>query len=104
MTKNPKPTIDFGYPTEASETIPSFSSIEEEAAFWDTHDTTDLDGTWEPVDLSVSDRFRETLTLRLSRSERDALVRLAEREGVAPSALARKWVIEHLRDPDARAS
>lgn len=104
MTEKPKPTIDFGYPTSASGDIPSFSSIEEEATFWDTHDTTDLDNDWETVHISVSEHFRETLTLHFSRSERDELVRLANREGVEPTALARKWVLAHLRDGDVKAS
>ena len=29
--------------------IPDFSSIEEEAAFWDTHDTTDFEEEFHPV-------------------------------------------------------
>lgn len=104
MTKKPKPTIDFGYPTEPQGKIPSFASIEEEAEFWDSHDPTELFEDWEPVELSVSERFRETLTLRLTGSDRDALVRVAEREGVEPAELARKWVVEHLRDAEAKAS
>lgn len=41
-----KPTVDLGYPTEAHGRIPSFADIEEEAAFWDTHDFTDFQGRW----------------------------------------------------------
>ena len=37
-----RPTIDLGYPTKAQGDLPAFSSIDEEAAFWDTHDVTDL--------------------------------------------------------------
>ena len=36
-----QPTVDLGYPTEARGKIPSFANIEEEAEFWDTHDSTD---------------------------------------------------------------
>jgi hypothetical protein len=104
MTKKPKPKIDFGYPTEAQGKIPSFASIEEEAEFWDTHDTTDLLDDWEPVELSVSEQFRETLTLRLAAADRDTLAQIAEREGVEPAELARKWVTEHLREAVAKVS
>jgi len=46
-----KPTVDLGYPTEAHGRIPAFHSIEEEAAFWDTHDFTDfLEESW-PVEV-----------------------------------------------------
>ncbi len=37
-----KPSIDLVYPTEAQGDLPAFQSIEEEAAFWDNHDLTDL--------------------------------------------------------------
>ncbi len=37
-----RPSIDLAYPTEAQGDLPAFQSVEEEAAFWDTHDVTDL--------------------------------------------------------------
>src|SRR5829696_1995212 len=39
-----RPEIDLGSPTEAQGKIPSFRSLEEEAAFWDTHDIADYVG------------------------------------------------------------
>jgi len=54
MTKR---VVEFEYPTPARGKIPSFHSIEEEAAFWDTHDGTDfLD---ESLETAV-DQFRRT--------------------------------------------
>ena len=41
-----KPSIDLVHPTEGQGDLPAFQSIEEEAAFWDSHDLTD------PTDLS----------------------------------------------------
>jgi len=102
MTNEPKPTVDLGYPTEARGNVPSFSSIEEEAEFWDTHDTTEF-GDWTPVEAIVSDRFRETLTVRLASSDIDALVELAEQEGTEPSTLAKRWIVEHIREAEAKA-
>ena len=46
-----EPTIDLGYPTEARGRIPSFANVEEEAAFWDTHDFTDFAEELSPVQL-----------------------------------------------------
>jgi hypothetical protein len=46
-----EPTIDLGYPTEARGRIPSFANVEEEAAFWDTHDFTDFPEESSPVRL-----------------------------------------------------
>ncbi len=45
--------VDLGYPTEAHGKIPAFSSIEEEAAFWDTHDTTEFSEEWTPVEVKI---------------------------------------------------
>jgi hypothetical protein len=48
-----RPTVDLGYPTEAHGRIPSFASVEEEAAFWDTHDFTDFADESSPVQITV---------------------------------------------------
>lgn len=93
----PKPTIDLGYPTEARGRIPSFASIEEEAAFWDSHDFTDFMDESSPVQITVGQELAERLTLRLDQADRQALVRRAEAKGIGPSTLARIWLKERLR-------
>lgn len=92
-----RPTIDLGYPTEAHGRIPSFNTIEEEAAFWDTHDVTDYLDESQPADLTVKPELAEKLTLRLERTDREALHRRAKQIGVGPSTLARIWLKERLR-------
>jgi hypothetical protein len=62
---NPKPTVDLGYPTPAHGRIPAFQTIEEEAAFWDTHDTADFPDAFKPVDVTVGSDLAERLTPRL---------------------------------------
>lgn len=94
---NLKPTVDLGYPTEAHGRIPAFHSIEEEAAFWDTHDFTDFMEESTPVRVTVSDEFARRLTLRLSRDARAALVRHAKASGIAPATLAETWLEDRLR-------
>ena len=49
-----KPTVDLGHPTPAHGRIPPFHNIEEEATFWDTHDTADFLGEFTPVELTVT--------------------------------------------------
>ena len=46
-----KPTVDLGHSTEAHGRIPAFANIEEEAAFWATHDLTDFAEEWRPVHI-----------------------------------------------------
>jgi hypothetical protein len=91
------PAVDLGYPTPARGRIPSFQSVEEEAAFWDTHDITDFLDESTPVQLSVGPELAERLTLRLDRADRQALAKHARAKGVGPSTLARMWLKERLR-------
>ncbi len=93
----PKPTVDLGYPTEAHGRIPAFANIEEEAAFWDSHDFTDFAEESSPVQITVGQELAERLTLRLDHDDRQELVRRAKAMGVGPSTLARIWLKERLR-------
>lgn len=70
-----RPTIDLGYPTEAHGRIPAFSSVEEEATFWDTHDLTDYLDESTPVQITVGQELAERLTLRLEQADRQELAR-----------------------------
>ncbi|MBA2278213.1 MAG: hypothetical protein H0W06_10670 [Chloroflexia bacterium] len=97
MTSQHKPTVDLGYPTEAHGRIPSFANIEEEAAFWDTHDFTDFMEESTPVEVTIGQELAERLTVRLEQADRAALARRARAMGVGPSTLARMWVKERLR-------
>ena len=39
--------------------IPEFSSIEEEAEFWDTHDTTEFEDEFKPVQVRFAKNLSE---------------------------------------------
>jgi CelD/BcsL family acetyltransferase involved in cellulose biosynthesis len=71
--------------------------VEEEAAFWDTHDFTDFAKEWTPVQLTVSRELAERLTLRLEQADRQALAKYAREKGIGPSTPARMWLKERLR-------
>jgi CopG antitoxin of type II toxin-antitoxin system len=73
----PRPTIDLGYPTPARGRIPAFHSLEEEAAFWDTHDVTDFAEESTPVQVNVGQELAERLTLRLDQADRQKLAKHA---------------------------
>jgi hypothetical protein len=94
-----KPTVDLGYPTEAHGRIPAFQNIEEEAAFWDTHDAAGFEGEeLQPVELIIGGELAERLTVRLDRQDRELLARQAAAKGITPAALARMWLEERLRE------
>ncbi len=88
---------DLGYPTGVHGNIPSFNNVEEEAAFWDTHDATDYLDQGRPVKIVVEGELAERLTLRLAPDDRDALTELAKAKGVGPASLIRIWVRERLQ-------
>lgn len=99
-----QPTVDLGYPIEAHGRIPAFHNVEEEAAFWDTHDVTDYLDESQPAELTVGSDLAAKLTLRLGRADREALARQARAKGIGPSTLVRMWVKERLRqEADAEA-
>jgi len=93
----PNPSVDLGYPTEAHGRIPAFQSIEEEAAFWDTHSVTDFADELQPVPMRVNRSLSAPLTVRLDPADRAELARRAKAQGIGPSTLVRMWVKDRLR-------
>jgi hypothetical protein len=93
----PKPTVDLGYPTEAHGRIPAFANVEEEAAFWDTHDFPDFAKESAPVNVTVGQELAERLTLRLDQGDREKLAQHAREKGIGSTTLARIWLKERLR-------
>ena len=81
--------------------IPEFSSREEAAEWFDTHDVADYLDEFEIVDskeVKVAKNLSENLTVRLTPELLSQLRRKARRMGVGPSTLARMWILEHLQD------
>lgn len=79
--------------------IPTFATYEEEARFWDTHSVTDFEDETEKVNIimELAKPRSETLVLRLAKTMKDKLARLAKKKGVNVSTLARIWLSEKLQ-------
>lgn len=79
--------------------IPTFTSNEEEARFWDTHSVTDFEDETEDVDIVVelAKPRDETLVLRVQKSIKERLERAARKQGITVSTLARIWLMEKLQ-------
>lgn len=76
--------------------IPPFKTLDEEAEFWDTHDTSLL-GKVPLMDLQLIEKEKEeTLTLRLQKSIKRKLEKIAQLKGINASTLTRMWLIERL--------
>lgn len=97
-----RPTVDLEYPTQARGKIPSFHSLEEEAAFWDSHDVTDVLDDSARVAVVTDRGLVDRITLRLDQEDRVALDRHARSLGVASSTLIRIWLKERLRQEASR--
>ena len=84
-------------PQAATSRIPQFSTRDEEAAWWDTHDITDYLDELQPVRVRFAKNLSEGLTVRLDPETMQALRERAKRQGIGPTTLIRMWVMERLR-------
>ena len=84
--------------TKEQSRIPEFSSIEEEAAFWDTHDLADYWDEFKPVKVRFAKHLSEGITIRFDPETLGELRALAHEKGVGPTTLVRMWVLERLRE------
>lgn len=81
--------------------IPPFKTLDEEADFWDTHDVSSLfKNPNTPLSRLplIEDEKEETLTIRLQKSIKTSLKRVARQKGIDTSTLSRMWLIEKLNE------
>lgn len=78
------------------EPIPQFQSYQEEAGFWDTHDTADYADEFKPVQVRFTPSLSEGITVRFDQQTLDKLREEARKKGVGPTTLLRMWALEHL--------
>jgi predicted DNA binding CopG/RHH family protein len=76
--------------------IPQTDSIQELAAFWDTHDLTDFEHELEEVSEPVFER-KAMVKIPLQPEEMEALKEMAESRGIACADLIRQWVLEKIQ-------
>jgi hypothetical protein len=78
--------------------IPAFATVEEEAAFWDTHSTADYEHEFRPVRARFAKRLSEGVTIRLDAETLEQLRTMAHERGIGPTTLIRMWVLERLKE------
>lgn len=79
--------------------IPPFKTLDEEAKFWDTHDVSALfDYPNTPLTKLplLETEKEESLTVRVQKSVKVKLMRVARAKGVNVGTLTRMWLIEKL--------
>jgi len=83
--------------TTTKKRIPEFASIEEEAAFWDTHSATDYEHDFKPVRVRFAKKLSEGLTIRLDPDTLEKVRAEAHERGIGATTLIRMWVLEHVK-------
>jgi hypothetical protein len=79
--------------------VPPFEDEREAAAFWDTHSPLDYPEEFQEVTVAVNrPAERHRLAIGLSERAMEQLENIAGDRGVSASALARGWILEHLRE------
>lgn len=78
--------------------IPAFASLEEAAAFWDTHDSGDYESEFAPIAVEIAKDVSSMrlVTFEIDDEAADRLTELARRQGLRRSDLARTWVLNEL--------
>jgi hypothetical protein len=76
--------------------IPRFKSRQEEADFWDTHDTTQFEDEFKEVKIKVAHPLGHILGVRLDAKTLMKLSAIGRKKGVGASTLARMWLLERL--------
>jgi hypothetical protein len=67
------------------EPIPAFQSYQEEADFWDTHDTADYPELFKPVEVRFEPNLSEGLTVRFDAETLQKLRSEARKKGIGPT-------------------
>lgn len=85
--------------------IPEFETIQEEAEFWDTHDTTDFEFEMKPVQVVYVPKMEQGVTVRFLTSDLKQLRRIARQKGIGVTTLLRMISLEflHKQPPQAVA-
>ena len=78
--------------------LPKFANAQEEADFWDTHDSTAFLGATEPVAVTFVDArpTKQQISLRLEPAVIEQLKKVARTKGVGYQTMIRMWVMERL--------
>ncbi len=80
--------------------LPKFKNEQEEAEFWDTHDSTAFLAETDEVEMAFVDARppKKQISLRLDPDAIDQLKSVAARKGIGYQTMIRMWVMERLTE------
>jgi hypothetical protein len=76
--------------------LPRFRSYEEEAEFWDTHDSTEYEHLFRSTRLRFAETIEHVLMVTLDGAVLDRLIATAQSRNEGPTALAARLIAEGL--------
>ena len=82
-------------------TIPNFKSVQEEANFWDTHDSEDYYSQSAPevkFSKNLKSIYQKVVPIRLDESTKKAIEKVAKEKGIGISTTARMLIRERLHE------
>jgi hypothetical protein len=82
--------------------IPRFKSLEEEAQFWETHDTTEFEDEFEEVEIRVTRPLRHFYKMEVDAKLLTRLAAMSQKRGMNLDQLLRGWIEERLAAEEAR--
>lgn len=85
-------------------TIAAISSVEEAAAFWDSHDFGEFENELEPVEVEVPQPLAHIVSVQLDSEAFRRLGAVARERGVNLVRLAQTWVLDALDEADGGGS
>ena len=75
--------------------IPDFTSYEEEAKWWESHNLADYQDEFKTVKVKFGKNLSAGLNIRLDPATLDKLRKEASQKGIGPTTLVRMLIFEH---------
>lgn len=88
---------------QAKSRIPEFTSREEEAEWFDSHDMADYQHEFKIVKARFAKNLSQGITIRLDPETLANLRVQAQEKGLGPTTLVRMWVLERLKEQKRQA-
>jgi predicted DNA binding CopG/RHH family protein len=77
--------------------MPHFKSYEEEAHFWDTHDTSSIWDKWKPAKITFAKPMKHLISFRIDLHLLNGIQTVASRKHIPYQTLIHSWLAEKLR-------
>lgn len=81
---------------EKKSKIPEFTSYDEEAKWWESHNLADYQDEFETVKVRFGKKLSAGLNIRLDPTTLTKLRHEANQKGIGPTTLVRMLIMEHL--------